>query len=217
MDLPPFETLPSSAGIVLAGGHSSRMGGPKAWLSFGPERMVQRVVRLLGEVVRPVVVAAHAGQELPEMPPWAQVVYDRAEDRGPMEGLATALEPLQGLAELVFVVGCDAPLLEPRLVRRLIALADGFDIAVPNVDGLDHPLAAVYRVPLFATIRKSLAAGSRRLTSLLDNVRTRRVTAVELIDVDPCLLSLLNINTLAEYRAALKLGGFAMSRDNAME
>jgi molybdopterin-guanine dinucleotide biosynthesis protein A len=204
----------NAAGIVLAGGHSSRMGGPKAWLSFGPERMVQRVVRLLGEVVRPVVVAAHAGQQLPELSPWCQVVYDRAENRGPMEGLATALEHLQGLAELVFVAGCDTPLLEPRLVRRLIALADGFDVVVPHTEGIDHPLAAVYRVQLFAQIRESLAAGSRRLTSLLDDVRTRRVTADELIDVDPRLLSLVNINTVAEYRAALKLGGFAVSQDD---
>lgn len=211
MDLSPLAALPCSAGIVLAGGRSSRIGTPKAWLPFGPECMLQRVVRLLGEVVRPVVVAAHAGQELPELPPWAQVVYDRAEDRGPLEGMATALEQLQGQAELAFVAGCDAPLLEPGLVRRMIALAGPFAVAVPHVEGLDHPLAAVYRTQLFAEIRKSIDAGSRRLAAFLDQVRTRRVTADELIDVDPCLLSLVNINTRDEYRAALTQAGLAKS------
>ena len=196
------------AGVVLAGGRSSRIGRPKAWLPFGPELMLQRVVRLLGEVVRPVVIAAHAGQELPELPPWTQVVCDRADNRGPMEGLATALEHLQGRAELAFVAGCDAPFLAPPLVRRMIALADGFDIAVPQAGGLDHPLAAVYRVQLFAQIRESVSAGSRRLAALLDQVRTRRVTADELIDVDPGLSSLVNINTLADYQSALRLAGF---------
>lgn len=197
------------AGIVLAGGGSRRMGVPKVWLPFGPERMLQRVVRLLGEAVRPVVVAAHAGQDLPELPPWGHVVYDHEENRGPIEGLATGLEQLQGLAELVFVVGCDTPLLEPRLVRRMIALASGFDIAAPHADGLDHPLAAVYRTQILATVRQSLAVGSHRLTSLLNNVRTRRVAREELLDVDPRLLSLVNINTPGEYRAALQQAGLA--------
>jgi len=202
-----------SAGIVLAGGGSRRMGVPKPWLPFGPERMLQRVVRLLGEAVRPVVVAARAGQELPELPPWSRVVYDRAENRGPLEGLATALEELHGRTELVFVAGCDAPLLAPRLVQRMIALADGFDIAVPHVNGLDHPLAAVYRTPLATNVMESLALGSRRLTAIFDGVRTRRVTADELTDVDPCLLSLVNINTPDEYHAALKQAGLDQRRD----
>ena len=34
------------------------MGVPKATLPFGPEMMLQRVVRLLGSVVSPIVVVA---------------------------------------------------------------------------------------------------------------------------------------------------------------
>ena len=57
------------AGIVLCGGKSTRMGVPKATLPFGPETMLQRVVRLLGTVVSPIVVVAARGQELaPELP-----------------------------------------------------------------------------------------------------------------------------------------------------
>jgi molybdopterin-guanine dinucleotide biosynthesis protein A len=37
-------------GIVLCGGQSHRMGWPKALLPFGPELMLQRIVRLLSEV-----------------------------------------------------------------------------------------------------------------------------------------------------------------------
>ena len=37
------------AGIVLCGGQSKRMGQPKAWLPFGGEFMLARVVRLLGQ------------------------------------------------------------------------------------------------------------------------------------------------------------------------
>ncbi len=43
----------SAGGIVLCGGQSKRMGRPKAWLPFGGETMLQRVVRVLAEVVHP--------------------------------------------------------------------------------------------------------------------------------------------------------------------
>jgi molybdopterin-guanine dinucleotide biosynthesis protein A len=177
------------------------MGTAKAWIPIGPETMLQRMVRILGEVVRPVVVSSRAGQELPDLPPWAHVVCDRHEDCGPMEGLAAALEWLQDRAELAFVAGCDAPLLRPAFVRRMLDLAGGFDIAVPHLDGFDEPLTAVYRVRLAADFRAALEAGERRIAAIFDRVATRRVTADELRDVDPDLESLLNINDPAAYRA----------------
>jgi molybdopterin-guanine dinucleotide biosynthesis protein A len=48
----------TAAGIVLCGGRSTRMGSAKALLPFGAETMLQRVVRLLGTVVSPVVVVS---------------------------------------------------------------------------------------------------------------------------------------------------------------
>ena len=52
----------TSGAVVLCGGESRRMGRPKAWLPFGPELMLQRVVRLVGTVARPIVVVAAPGR-----------------------------------------------------------------------------------------------------------------------------------------------------------
>jgi molybdenum cofactor guanylyltransferase len=57
----------STAGIILCGGRSSRMGRPKAWLPFGSEFMLQRVVRILSDVVSPIAVVAAPGQDLPPL------------------------------------------------------------------------------------------------------------------------------------------------------
>ena len=70
-----------TAGIVLCGGQSSRMGRPKAWLPFGDEVMLTRVVRRLAEVVAPIVVVAAPGQEVPALPAEVEVVRDP--ERGP--------------------------------------------------------------------------------------------------------------------------------------
>ena len=51
-------------GIVLCGGQSTRMGRPKAWLPFAGELMLQRVLRLLGTVVQPIVVVAAPEQDV---------------------------------------------------------------------------------------------------------------------------------------------------------
>jgi molybdenum cofactor cytidylyltransferase len=44
------------AGIILAAGASSRMGTPKALLDYRGETFVERLVRVLGENCKPVIV-----------------------------------------------------------------------------------------------------------------------------------------------------------------
>lgn len=202
-----------AGGIVLCGGKSQRMGRSKAMLRFGPEAMLQRVVRLLGEAVEPVVVAAAAGQELPELAAAVRVVRDRLPDRGPLEGLRAGLEAVCGQAEAVFVTGCDVPLLKPGFVRRMIELVHGHDVAVPHVEGRDEPLAAVYRTSVMPQVEALLAADRLRPAFLFEQVRTRRVMAAELTDVDPGLRSLANLNSPADYLAALTQAGFEPPRD----
>jgi molybdopterin-guanine dinucleotide biosynthesis protein A len=81
----------NAGGIVLCGGKSSRMGTSKALLPFGSETMLQRVVRLLGEVVAPIVVVAAVDQALPALPQGTIVTRDEHEGRGPLEGLRAGL------------------------------------------------------------------------------------------------------------------------------
>ena len=73
----------TAGGIVLCGGKSTRMGVPKATLPFGPETMLQRVVRLLGTVVSPIVVVAAREQSLPQLPDGVMVAHDEREQRPP--------------------------------------------------------------------------------------------------------------------------------------
>jgi molybdopterin-guanine dinucleotide biosynthesis protein A len=183
------------------------MGRPKPSLPFGDEAMLARILRRLGEVVSPVVVAAAPGQQLPALPASVPIVRDRQEDRGPLEGLAVALAELTGRVERAFVTTCDVPLLVPDFVRRMTELATDHDVAVPRVDGFDEPLSAVYHTRVLPEVEKLLAADRRRPAFLFDLVRTRRVAAEELTDVDPRLDSLFNVNTPADYELALQRAG----------
>lgn len=191
-------------GIVLCGGQSQRMGRPKAWLPFGDERMLPRVVRLLGEAVGPIVVVAAPEQEVPPLPPEVVVVRDEEKGRGPLQGLAAGLAALEGRVEAAYVSSCDVPFLRPAFVRRLIDLLGDHAICVPRVGEHHHPLAAVYRLSVRAAVVRLLQADRLRPFFLFEAVPTRVVEAAELLDVDPTFQTLRNLNTSEDYEQALR-------------
>ena len=197
-----------TAGVILCGGLSSRMGRPKAWLPVGGETMLARVVRLLGGVVSPLVVVAAPGQELPALASEIIVVRDPVRDRGPLVGIAAGLAALAGRADAAFVSACDVPLLRPEFVRRMIDLLGDHVACVPEVGGYRHPLAAVYRVEVAVVAAELLAEDRLRPMFLFDRVSTRVVRAEDFADVDPDGESLRNLNTPEEYEKALLLMGF---------
>src|SRR5436309_15378318 len=90
------------AGLILVGGKSFRMGLPKATLPFGPELMLQRVVRLLSSVVQPIVVVAAPTQSLPPLPADVLIARDDREARGPLEGLLAGLSAIAPHAEAAY-------------------------------------------------------------------------------------------------------------------
>jgi molybdopterin-guanine dinucleotide biosynthesis protein A len=197
-----------TGGIVLCGGLSSRMGTSKAMLPFGPETMLQRVVRLLGSVVSPLVVVAAGAQELPALPPGVIVTRDEREARGPLEGIRAGLKALPPHVDAAYITSCDVPLLVPAFVRRMIELADGYDIVVTEIDGFAHPLSAIYGRTALPHAEALLAEDQLRVSHLFSRVRTRRVPTSEMVGVDPELQTLRNLNTQEDYAAALVAAGY---------
>lgn len=186
------------------------MGRDKATLPFGPEQMLDRVVRLVSEVVDPanLVVVAAPQQLAPVLPGGVTVAYDSREYRGPLEGLATGLASLTGRVDAAYATGCDVPLLKPAFVGYMFSALGEYEIAVPCDGEFHHPLAAVYRPGVLAKIQELLAADRLRPRFLFDDVPTREISVEELRGVDPELTTLRNLNSPEEYRAALVAAGF---------
>jgi molybdenum cofactor guanylyltransferase len=196
----------SNGGVVLCGGKSTRMGSSKALLRFGSETMLQRVVRLLGEIVSPIVVVAAVDQELPTLPPDVIIARDEREARGPLEGLRAGLKALPATVDAAYVTSCDVPLLVPDFVRQMLDLSRGHDVAVMEIDGFTHPLSAVYRRQTLPMVEDLLARDRLRPVFLFEAVNTRRVRPEE-ITADPELRTLRNLNTRDDYERALADAG----------
>jgi molybdopterin-guanine dinucleotide biosynthesis protein A len=201
--------------IILCGGKSSRMGQDKAALPFGPEKMLQRVARLISEAVDPenIVVVAAPSQSLPALPTSVTVAYDSRQYRGPLEGLATGIAALEGRIDAVYATGCDVPLLIPAFVELMFQSLGKHEIVVPCDGQYHHPLAAVYRPIVLAKIEALLAADRLRPRFLFDEVSTREIPVDALRVVDPELSTLKNLNHPEDYLSALTAAGIATSSD----
>jgi molybdopterin-guanine dinucleotide biosynthesis protein A len=194
-------------GIVLCGGKSERMGRPKLLLPFGDETMLARVVRIVGQVVSPVVVVAACGQALPELPSGTLVTADEVEDRGPLAGLAAGMKALPERVEAVYASSCDVPLLKAEFVRAMVEALGEHELAVPRDGTHFHPLSGAYRTSLMTRVGRMVAERRLRSQLLVQESDARIVDVSELRAVDPALGSLFNINTPDDYQQALVAAG----------
>jgi molybdopterin-guanine dinucleotide biosynthesis protein A len=202
--------MADAAGIVLAGGRSSRMGTPKAALEWHGSTLLRRVVGIVARGVDgPVVVVRAPGQELPALPEGVRVVEDAREGRGPLQGLAAGLAAVRDAAPVAYASSTDVPLLHPRFVRRVVAaVGEDVDVALPHVGGFPQPLAAAYRTALAETVERLIAEDRMRPAFLFEAVRVRRLDQAALLEdpalaaLDPALDSVLNLNEPADYESA---------------
>jgi len=89
------------AGVVLAGGRSSRMGTAKAALEWHGSTLLRRTVGIVARATSgPVVVVRATGQDLPELPEGTVVADDPHEGKGPVQGIAAGLAALSGRARV---------------------------------------------------------------------------------------------------------------------
>ncbi|MEV0067453.1 molybdenum cofactor guanylyltransferase [Amycolatopsis sp. NPDC050768] len=200
--------MQSEAGVVLAGGRSSRMGRPKAGLEWHGSTLLYRTCAVLGRTIDgPVVVVAAAGQELPDLPAGVAVVEDPVEGLGPMQGVAAGLAAVAERAEVAFVCSTDMPLLHPAWVRRVLrGLAEtGADMVMPFARGFRQPLAAGYRTSLAGLITGLIGEGNLRPGMLFKHCDVIQLDDAQLLDdrnlarLDPRLESAVNVNTPADY------------------
>ena len=198
----------SIGAIVLCGGKSRRMGSSKYLLPFGGETMLERVVRIVQQVTSAVVVVAAAGQELPALSKDVQIGRDDVPDKGPLAGISVGLSLLKSHVEAAFVTTCDAPLLSPAFVARIIQEFDAqqTDILILSDSERQYPLTAVYRSSLDEKAKALLTEDRLRPVFLQEQARVREISTEVLQEVDVELLSLRNANRPEEYEELLKIG-----------
>jgi molybdenum cofactor guanylyltransferase len=187
---------------ILAGGESRRMGRPKALLPVGSTTLLQWQIGRLGPHFRETLVSAAVPDA--QLPPKleAKVIMDLHVRSGPLAGVEAALAAAAN--DPVFVVAVDMPRVTPALARALVDAAQGYDAAVPRLDGRPEPACAAYRSSAAGLIGASLRADRRRAGDALAELDVHYLDEEELEAVGATLLTFANLNTPGDYREFLE-------------
>jgi molybdopterin-guanine dinucleotide biosynthesis protein A len=200
---------PPAAGVVLAGGLSRRMGQPKALLAIAGEPLLRRVTRLLLLAVPEVVVVGPP--ELSQLVPDLTVLQDLHPKIGPLGGIETGL--LSVTTELIFVVACDMPFINPYLIRSMLEYAQNHpeaDVVALSMretagEGRMEHLHAVYRRSCLPAVTGAVAGGSYALHALFGHLRVNTFPEALTRQLDPSGRSALNANSPADWERVLTL------------
>lgn len=186
--------------ILLAGGASSRMGRDKATLAINGITFVEHCIRTLAECTTCIVVASRPGQSLPTCDKHVLVQVDSIPDQGPLRGLHDGLTTLQsrGFPRAV-IWPCDCPNVTARSLNALVELSQGYDAAIPKIDGQPMPLNACYDMHTISVLEDFLKSGGRKVMEFCDLIRVRWVDAADMTSGGTSPVEFLNVNTLEDY------------------
>jgi molybdopterin-guanine dinucleotide biosynthesis protein A len=185
------------AGIVLAGGRSSRFGRDKLAELYEGRPLLQHPISRLLEVCDDVIVVLSVDAQEPSMPAGIRVVFarDAIEGEGPLRGLSAGLDVAN--AEWVVLAAGDMPDLQPAVLQEMLRAArETRVVAVTLSDGgRERPLPCVLRtVPAADAVGSLLQAGRRSLRDLLAAVATVVVDEPTWTAVDPDRRTLVDID-----------------------
>ncbi len=187
-------------GIILAGGKSRRMGKDKIFLPFPDRPLLEVMVDKLSSLFPQLLIITHLPVNFQEKDK-IKVAPDILPNKGPLGGIYTGL--LYSRSEYNFIVACDLPFLQERLVRKIIEASEGYDVILPEWGGRLQPLCAVYSRNCISPIEKELRQNNLKITSFFSLVKVRVIEEEEVLKWDPEGISFLNINTPEDYRRAI--------------
>lgn len=181
---------------VLAGGKSKRMGRDKLFIEVEGRRLLQRVLDILELIfddIMIVVSATETGETLEKFN-WVRhrIVQDLIPDKAAMGGLYTGL--YYAASDRLFAVGGDMPFLSKNLIKYIVS-RDDYDIVIPRTSKGLHPLHAVYSKNCLPVARAMIEEGDLSISSLVRKMGRYEVSEKEILQVDPDLISLINVNT----------------------
>jgi molybdopterin-guanine dinucleotide biosynthesis protein A len=191
-------TQSASAGFILAGGKSSRMGDDKAFLKLGDKTLLDIARALVLEVCASVRVVGDRGRFGPD------AIEDIFPESGPLGGIHAALSATK--SDLNLVVAVDTPFLEPKFLRWMLhrAATTHSIVTVPRVTSGFQPLCAVYRKSFKGFAEDALKNGRFKIDPLYAKVRTCPITTAELNQLAFDSRMFDNLNTRADFERALK-------------
>lgn len=160
---PASSDFSRTAGLVLAGGRSSRFGSDKALARFRGELLLDRALRPL-QILPAIAISAKASSAIGTLARERGVTVltdDPNHPAGPLTGILAGMDWANEHGfQFLATVPCDMPLLPLGFVPTLLSSIGSSATAYARTADGDHPLCAVWDTDLRIPLRSTLAAGS---------------------------------------------------------
>ena len=127
-------------GIILCGGKSSRMKTNKALLKLGNKTIIEIILDEMKKVLSDVVLSANECDDFAFLN--IPIVKDIRLNRGPLSGIYSALKNSESSKN--FVVTCDLPLIDSRLIEYISKVESDKKIIIPTINGIPQRLFGIY-------------------------------------------------------------------------
>lgn len=177
--------------IILAGGKSSRMGFDKAFIKIKGIPIIKEQVRLLKTFFKKVIIVTNNPHKYKLRA--VKVIRDIIPDKGPLGGVYSGLKASNSFYN--FVVACDIPFINLKLIKYMISRRYGFDVVVPKTQKGYEALFAIYSKNCIQPIYTILNTDDLRIKGVFAKVRLKEITEQQLKNFgDPNTL-FMNINT----------------------
>ncbi len=185
-----IEQIDQVAGVILAGGKSSRFGSNKALALHQGDALIQTITRRLAGLFPETLLITNTPEDYAFLG-WPMAA-DQYPDCGPLAGIHAALQTVS--QPRAFVCGCDMPLVNPALIRFLCELPGDYEVVLPWLPEGPEPLYAIYSKKVLPVIEENLARNQCKIGRLYEKLRIRKVTAEEILQILPDFTTFQNIN-----------------------
>jgi molybdopterin-guanine dinucleotide biosynthesis protein A len=197
----PHQRYEHVAGVILAGGLSTRYGRNKAFLQIGGVRLIEHIAEEMKKVFTRVILVTNQKRDFEYLK--LPIVEDLIKGLGPIGGIYTGLSSISEQAG--FFVACDMPLLHEGLIRYMVELIDNHAVVVPSIGEWVEPLHALYARSCVEPIKGLIDEKRYQVRLFYDRASVRYVKEDEIRRFCSPDEVFLNINTPEEFARILSL------------
>jgi molybdopterin-guanine dinucleotide biosynthesis protein A len=190
--------------IILAGGRNTRMEGlDKAFLEIEGRPFIEIIIDRLKDLVSEIIVVTNSPKRYSKFK--VKLVSDEEAGRGPLMGIYCGLKASD--ARYNFVVACDMPFINSRLIKFMLDNKDNCDILLFKDSEKFHTLFGVYSKSCIPVIEEMLSQNCLRIQAIFPRLKSRFLPIKKMDKFDPLRLSVVNINTMQELRKSRQMTG----------
>jgi molybdopterin-guanine dinucleotide biosynthesis protein A len=204
--------------LILAGGENKRIPLIKGFLEIKGKRIIDSNIEILNKIFDCIILSTNN----PELYFYLGIpmIGDIFKYKGPMTGILSSMIALG--EDEIFVTACDMPFVNTELIKYILkkwtqsrantsrithnaSRSKGWDAAVPIFKGKSQPLMGIYSRKIIRTMEEAIKTSNRSLRDFLKKLNVLYISEEEVKRIDPLGMSFFNINTIENYKKALKI------------